>query len=42
MDKLKNNPSWIVLNSPTQNDPKKSNEIMLSTKNKTQKMIQKA
>ena len=23
MDKLKNNPSWIVLNSPTQNDPKK-------------------
>ena len=23
MDKLKNNPSWIVLNSPTQNAPKK-------------------
>jgi hypothetical protein len=23
MDKLKNNLSWIVLNSPTQNDPKK-------------------
>jgi hypothetical protein len=23
MDKLKNNPSWIVLNSPTQNTPKK-------------------
>lgn len=23
MDKLKTNPSWIVLNSPTQNDPKK-------------------
>ena len=23
MDKLKNNPSWIVLNSPTQNEPKK-------------------
>ncbi len=23
MYKLKNNPSWIVLNSPTQNDPKK-------------------
>lgn len=23
MDKLKNNPSWIVLNSPRQNDPKK-------------------
>ena len=23
MDKLKNNPSWIVLNSPTQNNPKK-------------------
>jgi hypothetical protein len=23
MDKLKNNPSWIVLNSPIQNDPKK-------------------
>ena len=42
MDKLKNNPSWIVLNSPTKNVPKEVKKKMLSTKNKIQQTISKA
>ncbi len=37
MDKLKNNPSWIVLNSPTQNVPKevKKNDVVYKKQNST-------
>jgi hypothetical protein len=37
MDKLKNNPSWIVLNSPTQNVPKevKKNDAVYKKQNST-------
>ena len=39
MDKLKNNPSWIVLNSPTQNVPKevKKNDVVYKKQNSTKK-----
>jgi hypothetical protein len=37
MDKVKNNPSWIVLNSPTQNVPKevKKNDVVYKKQNST-------
>jgi hypothetical protein len=37
MDKLKNNPSWIVLNSPTKNVPKevKKNDVVYKKQNST-------
>ena len=37
MDKLKNNPSWIVLNSPTKNAPKevKKNDVVYKKQNST-------
>ena len=37
MDKLKNNPSWIVLNSPTKNVPKevKKKDVVYKKQNST-------